>query len=56
MTDEEEAALRRRARDWQAKVSTAPAHLLALYDNLIEASLAVTTRASDVPAAECMAE
>jgi hypothetical protein len=42
MTDEEIAALRQKAQDWQTQVAATPAFLQALYDSIVEVCLQMT--------------
>ena len=54
MTQEEIAALRQRAKDWQAEAATAPASLLTLYDNIVELCLQMTMQGTFLPASEAI--
>jgi len=56
MTIEETAALRQQAQDWKAAASNAPANLLVLYENIVEAFLQAANQENDVLAAEAIAE
>jgi hypothetical protein len=52
MTDDEIAALRQKTREWLADKATAPAPLLALYENIVDVCLQMTMQGSFLPAGE----